>query len=49
MGYKSDIEIAQSITPEHILKIAERAGLLLRLPAKERPLLLSVYPTDLKR
>ncbi len=26
MGYKSDIEIAQSITPEHILKIAERAG-----------------------
>ena len=26
MGYKSDIEIAQSVTPEHILKIAERAG-----------------------
>ncbi|MBR2499339.1 MAG: formate--tetrahydrofolate ligase [Clostridia bacterium] len=26
MGYKSDIEIAQSITPEHILTIAERAG-----------------------
>ncbi len=27
MGYKSDIEIAQSITPEHILEIAERAGI----------------------
>ncbi len=26
MGYKSDIEIAQSVVPEHILKIAERAG-----------------------
>ena len=26
MGYKSDIEIAQSVNPEHILKIAERAG-----------------------
>ncbi|MBE7083928.1 MAG: formate--tetrahydrofolate ligase [Clostridiales bacterium] len=26
MGYKSDIEIAQSVTPEHILKIAEYAG-----------------------
>ena len=26
MGYKSDIEIAQSVTPEHILTIAERAG-----------------------
>ena len=26
MVYKSDIEIAQSVTPEHILKIAERAG-----------------------
>ena len=26
MGFKSDIEIAQSVTPEHILKIAERAG-----------------------
>ncbi len=26
MGYKSDIEIAQSVIPEHILKIAERAG-----------------------
>ena len=26
MGYKSDIEIAQSVKPEHILKIAERAG-----------------------
>ena len=25
MAYKSDIEIAQSVTPEHILKIAERA------------------------
>ena len=27
MGYKSDIEIAQSVVPEHILKIAERAGI----------------------
>ena len=26
MGYKSDIEIAQSITPEHILQIAKKAG-----------------------
>ena len=26
MGFKSDIEIAQSVTPEHILKIAKRAG-----------------------
>ncbi|MBQ4098107.1 MAG: formate--tetrahydrofolate ligase [Clostridia bacterium] len=26
MGYKSDIEIAQSVTPEHITKIAARAG-----------------------
>ncbi len=26
MGYKSDIEIAQSVTPEHILEIAKRAG-----------------------
>ncbi len=26
MGYKSDIEIAQSVTPEHILNIAKRAG-----------------------
>ena len=26
MGYKSDIEIAQSVTPEHILTIAKRAG-----------------------
>ena len=30
MGYKSDIEIAQSVVPEHILKIAERA----RVPEK---------------
>ena len=26
MAYKSDIEIAQSITPEHILKIAKKAN-----------------------
>ncbi|MBE5733790.1 MAG: formate--tetrahydrofolate ligase, partial [Clostridiales bacterium] len=26
MGYKSDIEIAQSVKPEHILDIAKRAG-----------------------
>ena len=26
MGYKSDIEIAQSVKPEHILTIAKRAG-----------------------
>ena len=26
MGYKSDIEIAQSVKPQHILTIAERAG-----------------------
>ena len=26
MGYKSDIEIAQSVTPEHISVIAKRAG-----------------------
>ena len=26
MAYKSDIEIAQSVTPEHILEIAKRAG-----------------------
>ena len=27
MGYKSDIEIAQSVKPQHILTIAERAGI----------------------
>jgi len=26
MGFMSDIEIAQSVTPQHILKIAQRAG-----------------------
>ncbi len=26
MGFKSDIEIAQSVTPKHILEIAKRAG-----------------------
>ena len=27
MGYMSDIEIAQSVTPEHILAVAKRAGI----------------------
>ncbi len=27
MGYKSDIEIAQSVTPEHIAVVAKRAGI----------------------